>query len=46
MAVGRQRGRQPDRLVTWAEMQRAPGHAFYDRLQAELLSVAFDGFVE
>ena len=25
-------------LVTWAEMPRSPGHAFYDRLQAELVS--------
>ena len=46
MALGRQKGRQPELLVTWAEMPRSPGHAFYDRLQAELLSAGFDGFVE
>src|SRR5690349_10093194 len=27
-------------------MPRSPGHVFYDRLQAELLSAGFDGFVE
>src|SRR3712207_4898216 len=46
MALGRQKGQQPDLLVTWAEMPRSPGHVFYDRLQAELFSVGFDGFVE
>ncbi|MFL5332084.1 MAG: transposase [Geminicoccaceae bacterium] len=33
-------------LVTWAELPRSPGHAFYDRLQAELIAAGFDGFVE
>src|SRR3982750_809774 len=46
MALGRHKGRQSELLVTWAEMPRSPGHAFYDRLQAELLSAGFDGFVE
>jgi len=46
MALGRQGDRQSELLVTWAEMPRSPGHAFYDRLQAELLSAGFDGFVE
>ena len=46
MALGRQRGRQPELLVTWAEMPRSPGHVFYDRLQAELVGAGFDGFVE
>jgi hypothetical protein len=27
-------------------MPRSPGHAFYDRLQAELVASGFDGFVE
>src|SRR3954467_13921410 len=36
MALGRQRERQTDMLVSWAEMPRSPGHAFtgdgaYDR---------------
>src|SRR3954468_18617390 len=46
MALGRQGDRQSELLVTWAEMPRSPGHVFYDRLQAELLSAGFDGFVE
>src|ERR1700709_2168819 len=33
-------------MVTWAEMPRSPDHAFYDRLQAELIKAGFDGFVE
>src|SRR5689334_19571097 len=33
-------------MVTWAERPRSPGHAFYDRLQAELIKAGFDGFVE
>jgi transposase len=33
-------------LVSWSEMPRSPGHAFYDRLQAELVAAGFDGFVE
>src|ERR1700710_1789872 len=33
-------------MVSWAEMPRSPGHAFYDRLQAELIKAGFDGFVE
>ena len=46
MALGRHKDRQSELLVIWAEMPRSPGHAFYDRLQAELLSAGFDGFVE
>lgn len=33
-------------LVAWSEMPRSPGHAFYDRLQAELVAAGYDGFVE
>ena len=33
-------------MVTWAEFPRSPGHVFYDRLQSELITVGFDGFVE
>jgi len=33
-------------LVAWSEMPRSPGHVFYDRLQAELVTAGFDGFVE
>ena len=46
MALGRQRARQADMLVTWAELLRSPGHAFYDKLQALLVAAGFDGFVE
>jgi transposase len=46
MAPGRQRARQPDLLVTWAELPRSPGHVFYDRLQVELIATHFDTFVE
>jgi transposase len=46
MALGRQRDRQAEMLVTWAEVPRSPGHVFYDRLQAELMGAGFDGFVE
>jgi transposase len=46
MALGRQRERQPDMLVSWAEMQRPPGHVFCDKLQAVLIAAGFDGFVE
>jgi transposase len=46
MALGRQGDRQAELLVTWAEMPRSPGHVFYDRLQAELITAGFDGFVE
>jgi len=33
-------------LVTWAELPRSPGHAFYDKLQSVLIASDFDGFVE
>ena len=46
MALGRQGNQQAELLVTWAEMPRPPGHVFYDRLQAELVSAGFDPFVE
>ena len=46
MALGRQRERQADMLVSWAEMPHSPGHIFYDKLQAVLIAAAFDRFVE
>jgi transposase len=46
MALGRQRERQAEFLVSWAEMPRSPGHAFYDKLQAVLIAAGFDRFVE
>ena len=46
MALGRQRERQIDMMVSWAELPRSPGHAFYDTLQGVLVAAGFDGFVE
>src|SRR6186713_1299045 len=46
MALGRQRERQSDILVSWAELPRSPGHAFYDKLQTMLIASDFDKFVE
>src|SRR4029453_15539078 len=46
MALGRQRERQSDMLVSWAELPRSPGHVFYDKLQAVLIAAGFDRFVE
>jgi transposase len=46
MALGRQRDRQAEMLVTWSELPRSPGHVFYDGLQAVLISAGFDRFVE
>src|SRR4028119_2385425 len=44
-ALGRQRDRQSEVLVTWSELPRSPGHVFYDRLQSELIAAGFDGVV-
>src|ERR1700739_996149 len=46
MALGRQRERQAEMLVSWVEMPRSPGHIFYDELQAVLIAADFDRFVE
>ena len=46
MALGRQRDRQTEMLVTWSELPRSPGHVFYDRLQEILIASAFDSFLE
>lgn len=46
MAMGQQGDCQGDLMVTWTEMPRSPGHAFYDRLQQVLVEAGFDGFVE
>ena len=46
MAMGRERDRQGDLIVTWAEMPRSPGHVFYDRLQKVLITGGFDGSVQ
>src|SRR3954467_5384589 len=44
MALGRQGERQADLMLSWAELPRSPGHAFYDRLQAVLIAAGFDRF--
>src|SRR4051812_33561125 len=44
MALGRQGERQADLMLSWAELPRSPGHAFYDRLQAVLVEAGFDRF--
>src|SRR5437764_634647 len=46
MALGRQGERQADLMLSWAELPRSPGHAFYDRLQTILGGAGFDGFAE
>ena len=46
MVLGRQGKRQADLMIGWAELPRAPGHVFYDRLQAVLLEAGFDRFTE
>jgi transposase len=46
MALGRQGERQADLMLSWAELPRSPGHAFYDRLQAVLVAAGFDRFAE
>jgi len=37
---------QADLVVTWSEMPRSPGHAFYDKLDDLLTEAGFDAFVE
>ena len=46
MAMRRETGAQGELVVTWAEMPRSPGHAFYDKLQKLLIEAGFDAFVE
>lgn len=46
MALGRQWERQSEMSVTWAELPRAPRHAFFDQLQSVLLAAGFDTLVE
>ncbi len=46
MEMGREGEVQSDLVVTWAEMPRSLGHAFYDRLQTLLTEDGFDAFIE
>ena len=46
MAMGQQKDRQGDFMVSWSEMPRSPGHVFYDRLQSVLIKGSFDSFAD
>jgi transposase len=46
MALGRQRAVQDGLLIGWHEVPAAPGHVFYDRLNAVLDEAGFDREVE
>ena len=46
MAMRRDGESQPDLIVSWADVPRSPGHAFYDKLQKLLVDAGFDRFVE
>lgn len=46
MAMRRETGAQGDLMMSWAELPRSPGHAFYDALQNVLQEAGFDAFVE
>jgi len=46
MALGRQGAVQDALLIGWHEVPTAPGHVFYDRLNALLDEAGFDGRVE
>jgi hypothetical protein len=37
MALGRQLEQQADMLMSWSEMPRSPGHAFFDKLQTVMI---------
>ena len=46
MAMGQQKDRQGDLLVSWYEMPRSPGHVFYDRPRSVLIEGGFDACAE
>jgi len=46
MSMRRETEVQADLVVTWSEMPRSPGHAFYDGLEKILSEAGFDAFVE
>ncbi len=46
MAMGHQKDRQGDLLVSWSEMPRSPGNVLDDRLQSVLIAGGFDAFAE
>ena len=46
MAMRRDGDVQPGLIVSWSDVPRSPGHAFYDRLQTLLVDAGLDRFVE
>jgi transposase len=46
MAMTRDGEIQADLIVSWSDVPRSPGHAFYDKLQKLLVDAGFDRFVE
>ena len=46
MAMGRHKPQQRDLMMSWVDLPRSPGHAFYDRLQTVLVQGGFDDFAE
>ena len=46
MAMGRHKPQQADLMMSWVDMPRSPGHAFYDMLQTVLVEGGFDDFAE
>jgi transposase len=46
MAMRRDGDVQADLIVSWSDIPRSPGHAFYDKLQKLLVDAGFDRFVE
>lgn len=46
MAMRRDGEVQADLIVSWSDVPRSPGHAFYDKLQKLLVAAGFDPFVE
>ncbi len=46
MAMKRDGEVQSDLTVSWSDVTRSPGHAFYDKRQRLLVDAGFDRFVE
>jgi len=46
MAMGKRQTKQPDLFIPTAALPVAPGHPFYQKLNAILAEARFDGFVE
>ena len=46
MAMGQQKDRQGDFMVSWSEMPRSPGHVSLRPPAVGLIEGGFDGFAE